>query len=572
MAFGQVVFGGPELMDTADIQIMASNRLLPRSWVSGLHLAAKYMPIRIGRGVWNDRNRVSIPWDEPEAYRTLVHEWGHYALELRDEYLERRQLIPAGAAGLASAPERLLVRVNPGEVAPITVVMPYIGRSSGSIMETTEGTSELAPHALGSGALREGQEWALIQKRYPWLNPPPQSLDGPGRLPLPLPRFQRLGALAGAGAAGSAGLVLRDFPSQLQLDRCWVYVLPGTGAGGPHPERVIAQGTLDARTAEDGFRLLGARPGDAIVLIGQGRDGRPAVFRGAIDATVAGGLARVAEWRDVTPETFPAVTVIPEPMNGTGKLAAIRVQVSDAGRPPDQLRVYPLGQASPRDAAALGRPDGPDWISASIDVPTLDGHVLASWGDRALLVYTFSQGGGPSTHSPDPANPFTAGSSEGNVALFFHDDERAGAYAANPAGYPGAAQLVDYSDLKIVTTVAHGGAAVAPPGAREQSYILSLAGNAPLPLNLAPTLVVYYDTLGERELLAGDLRIYRLAGDSWQPLPTYLPPGYPFAVIQLDAQTAPSLVGAGASGPRVERYRLYWTPRTPPGSAPSGTA
>ncbi|MFL5805368.1 MAG: twin-arginine translocation signal domain-containing protein, partial [Roseiflexaceae bacterium] len=83
MAFGQVVFGGPELMDAADIQIMASNRLLPRSWVSGLHLAAKYMPIRIGRGVWNDRNRVSIPWDEPEAYRTLVHEWGHYALELR---------------------------------------------------------------------------------------------------------------------------------------------------------------------------------------------------------------------------------------------------------------------------------------------------------------------------------------------------------------------------------------------------------------------------------------------------------------------------------------------------------
>ena len=233
---------------------------------------------------------------------------------------------------------------------------------------------------------------------------------------------------------------------------------------------------------------------------------------------------------------------------------------------------HPLGQASPRNAAALGRPDGPDWTSAPIEVPTLDGHVLASWGSGALLVYTFSQGGGPSTHSPDPANPFTAGSSEGNVALFFHDDERAGAYAANPAGYPGAAQLVDYSDLKIVTTVAHGGAAVAPPGAREQSYILSLAGNAPLPLNLAPTLVAYYDTLGERELLAGDLRIYRLVGDTWQPLPTYLPPGYPFAVIPLDAQTAPGLVGAGASGPRVERYQLYWTPRTPPGSASSGTA
>jgi hypothetical protein len=464
------------------------------------------------------------------------------------------------------------VRANPGEIAPITVVMPYIGRSSGSIMETTEGTSELAPHALGSGAMREGQEWALIMKRYPWLNPSPQTLDGPGRLPLPLPRFQRLGSLAGAATAGSAGLILRDFPSQLQLDRCWVYVLPSMAAGRSYPERVIAQGTLDARVAEDGFQLLGARAGDTVVLIGQGRDGRPAVFRSTIDAAVANGLARVAEWRDATPEDFPAVTVIPEPMNGTGKLAAIRVQVSGAGRPPDQLWIYPLGQASPRDGIALGRPDGADWTSAPHEVPTLDGHVLASWGDQALLVYTFSQGGGPSTHSPEPANPFTAGSSEGNVALFFHDEERAKAYVTNPAGYPGAAQLVDYGDLKIVTTVAHGGAAAAPPGAREQSYILSLAGNAPLPLNLAPTLVIYYDTPGERELLSGDVRIYRLAGDTWQPLPTYLPAGYPFAVIPLDAETAPGLVAAGADGPRVERYRLYWTPRPPGGSASPGAA
>ena len=112
----------------------------------------------------------------------------------------------------------------------------------------------------------EPEEWAQIQKRYPWLNPSPQSLDGPGRLPLPLPRFQRIGSLAGTAVASNAALVLREFPSGLQLDRCWVYVLPSSSAGRPYPERVIAQGMLDARVGEDGFRLLGARSGDTVVL------------------------------------------------------------------------------------------------------------------------------------------------------------------------------------------------------------------------------------------------------------------------------------------------------------------
>lgn len=72
----------------ADIQIMASNQLQPRSWVSGLYVAAKYMPIRMGRGMWHRKRKVAVPWNEAESYRALVHEWAHYALDLRDAYLE----------------------------------------------------------------------------------------------------------------------------------------------------------------------------------------------------------------------------------------------------------------------------------------------------------------------------------------------------------------------------------------------------------------------------------------------------------------------------------------------------
>lgn len=66
MAIRQVVIGDTELMGGADIQILASNRLLPRSWVGGMHESNKYMPIRIGRGLWNKNHRKTIPWNEPD--------------------------------------------------------------------------------------------------------------------------------------------------------------------------------------------------------------------------------------------------------------------------------------------------------------------------------------------------------------------------------------------------------------------------------------------------------------------------------------------------------------------------
>lgn len=329
MAFGQVVFGGPELMGAADIQIMASNRLLSRNWVSGLHIERKYMPIRVGRGVWHRNNHVSIAWDEPEAYRTLIHEWGHYALEQRDAYAMPQQLTSAASAGLASAPDQLLIPARPGEAAPYVIIMPHMGIASESVMATTEGNSELLAHTAGSAAKRDSDEWSIILRRFPWLNPAAQSLEGPGRLPLPLPRIHRLGAPA--EAAPAAGTLLRTFPQDLRLDTCWVYLLKGMSAGRADPERVLAQGTLESRSVEEGFRLLGAQPGDTVVLIGSDHSGTPLVYRGLIAVGDSQAEAGVKEWRSATPGAFPAISVVPEAMDAPGKLAGVRVWVDSAG-------------------------------------------------------------------------------------------------------------------------------------------------------------------------------------------------------------------------------------------------
>jgi hypothetical protein len=571
MAFGQVVLGGPELMDAADIQIMASNRLLSRSWVSGLHIERKYMPIRMGRGVWHKNNLASIPWDEPEAYRTLIHEWGHYALELRDAYLEQRPLVPAGQAAGMDLPSHALTQARAGEAAPYTVVMPRITQHSESIMATTEGKSELITHAVGSGAGRKSEEWSIIQARFPWLKPSAQPLEGPGRLPLPLPRLQRLGALAETSDSQQrASLLLRAFPEKLRLDDCWVYVLPGTSAAQPAPERVIAQGTLEARSAEDGFQLLGAGQGDTVVLIGKDVDQESVVFRGSIDLITADGQAHatVKQWHDATPRAFPKIAVVPDAAGDQQKVARISVRIDSAGgQLPDQVWLFPLGQARAQDALALGAPDGQNWSSAVREVPTLDGHVLLHWADGNLLISSFSQGGsGPNSTHPFPANPLNAGSSDGTAALYSYDAVRADAYAGSPSTYTNRSlPQADYSGLKLITAVVHGLPGTPPLGARARSKAVSLASNSALPMRITPTLTLYYDALfqleDERELMAGDLRICRLIDGAWTPMPTYLPAGYPFAVAPLTLETAGSLVAEGARA-RVEYYRIFWLPRS----------
>jgi hypothetical protein len=555
MAFGQVVFGGPELMDAADVQIMASTRMLPRSWVGGLHPHSeyghdeKYMPIRLGRGLWNDNRRGIIPWDEPEGYRIIIHEWGHHALKLTDEYLETRQLLPPSRARQAGAADQ------PAEAKPATIVTLKVATTSDSIMATTEGTSELVT-----------TQWSTLRALYPNLprtHTASQVRPGPGWLPMALPRFRGLDGsgilLNGASKASSQFFPAwnkssvangrYNIPKDIQLDRCWVYVLKRGAGGQPYPERVIGQGTLEARTAVAQFALLGAEPGDVVVLIAEQRDHKPVVLSTVIPEKE--GLT----WRVATPPILPAIDVLPEPVMPNEPLARLRIRLTYPGQPaaeqlPEQVGVFPLGQVPGYPAAQLEGPYSDGWISAPLNVPTLDGHVLLRWQDGSLLISSFSQGGdGPNSSSPYPANPINAGSADGNALLFMYKDN-ANDRAPN--------------DVKVVTTLAHGlkGAA----GGIERGYAFGIAANRPLPAEFHPTLLMYYDQPSEQDgdALAGegDLAICRRIADGiWEPLHTYLPPRFRFAVAPLDASTGGSLIADNSEGPRVEYYKVCWVPR-----------
>jgi hypothetical protein len=90
MAFGEVtIYPNQEHWLDADIQMYAQNQLRPHVRPRGLMAPEGNVAIQLGRA-WDGHGSVTGKWDQPDGYRTIIHEFGHYALGLYDEYLKVR--------------------------------------------------------------------------------------------------------------------------------------------------------------------------------------------------------------------------------------------------------------------------------------------------------------------------------------------------------------------------------------------------------------------------------------------------------------------------------------------------
>jgi hypothetical protein len=116
MAFGKItVYTSGEHWNDADLRFLAANDRRPSASVGGIVAArttylsstdrqTDYVPGRVmlgrfwdgdvanyidkdGDGEWYDNDNGSGEWSQKPGFRTLVHEWAHYALFLYDEYL-----------------------------------------------------------------------------------------------------------------------------------------------------------------------------------------------------------------------------------------------------------------------------------------------------------------------------------------------------------------------------------------------------------------------------------------------------------------------------------------------------
>jgi hypothetical protein len=86
MAFQQVtIYDNAVHWADADIQVSTQNTGQPYAYIGGLVDRDTSHVIHIGRA-WDGESANAGPWDKPDGYRTIVHEFGHYALRLYDEY------------------------------------------------------------------------------------------------------------------------------------------------------------------------------------------------------------------------------------------------------------------------------------------------------------------------------------------------------------------------------------------------------------------------------------------------------------------------------------------------------
>jgi len=186
MAFGQVtIYDNGNHWADADVQISTQNIVRPHAYVGGITSNDKSHVIRIGR-FWDGNSGSQGTWDEPDGYRTLGHEFGHYALHLYDEYFA--YLFDANGNLTGEVPAYCTGPENRNLASAAT---------NASVMDYQYTTSELSARGvpgMWSALCEQTAQWQLTELQHghgesPWetlarvytdtLNPPRWHLTTP---------------------------------------------------------------------------------------------------------------------------------------------------------------------------------------------------------------------------------------------------------------------------------------------------------------------------------------------------------------------------------------------------------
>lgn len=226
MAIGKVtIHTGGANWDSADIRVLANRSYRPSASVGGIVAAPLlYQPpanpnrsvvfkpgaILLGRH-WDGEGSRCGPWSAPAGWRTLGHEWAHYALYLYDEYIEQRSgrsRYCGSEAGLALAPAR---RAPATVGAPLQSLLAYHYSAD---QLSLWGPGGPPPGCDGTPQAEQHNEpaWATIPRFYPSLTAPAPNAPPFTGPPALAPEF----VIESAPRAGSssAAVVADGLPSR----------------------------------------------------------------------------------------------------------------------------------------------------------------------------------------------------------------------------------------------------------------------------------------------------------------------------------------------------------------------
>ncbi|MFN8499240.1 MAG: hypothetical protein U0641_15430 [Anaerolineae bacterium] len=209
MAFGKVeIHTNAEAWDGADIRVLAANDFMPAAYVGGIvpklttytspkGVRTLYAPAEIFLGrAWDGERAADMDggrWSYPDGYRTLVHEWAHYALFLYDEYRQSGgpatyctcsdlPLVGATPAPGTPTPPTVCAGVSPSEAASLMAFQYTAGEFWHPLQNGSVGGTPVPPppcvntdqdQVNGEADWSTLERWSAIQGLSPeWLRAP----------------------------------------------------------------------------------------------------------------------------------------------------------------------------------------------------------------------------------------------------------------------------------------------------------------------------------------------------------------------------------------------------------------
>ncbi len=270
---GQMLFERVSIVDDglawndADYQIRATNRRRPSAYVGVIpHGNQPNRHTYFGR-FWGGNIGVPGAWTNYLAYRTIIHEFGHYGLGLLDSYYYY-QNFPANTVMLNGACTSVAIKFNatPGTNATL---MDYQYNATEFAMRNVPGMWSNACELTHQYQVDGSSDWETILLFY-------ADKQNPARWTLNTPATHG-GVVAGPTAIPVAAWVWTEVGNSARTPICNVapviqalqgatvvptatVTLHRSGTG-----RIIAQGTTDANGR---VTILGAGPGDRVHFTG----------------------------------------------------------------------------------------------------------------------------------------------------------------------------------------------------------------------------------------------------------------------------------------------------------------
>lgn len=246
------IYTGGTQWDNADIRILANRSYRPTAFIGGNALAPEPFygssptprvffapaPIVLGR-LWDGGSARCGAWSEPAGWRTLGHEWAHYALRLYDEYMHQGSAAEQFCTNDETAFARSRAAGSARTVGgTLQSLMAY--HYTADQLSRWEASSIPPPCRDTPQATVYGESnWATVQRFFPDLRPP----TDPSSVPAYDKSALDIAVVDSGGLANTSATIALGHITDSEMRGPTYLIRPDPKQDGA-PAQIVGQGTV----------------------------------------------------------------------------------------------------------------------------------------------------------------------------------------------------------------------------------------------------------------------------------------------------------------------------------------